>query len=127
MAKTDFHENAILNTARGTALTAWDPYVAFFTAVADAEAGTITEVAAGDGYARELGSFSAPSAGAMSNDGELAFGEATADKGTCTHFGLFDAVTGGNLRYVAPLDAPFDYDIGVLPRFAAGALDVTED
>lgn len=126
MAKTDHHENAVLNTARGTALAAWTPYVAIFVAVTDAEAGTITEVSGG-GYARVAATFGAPTAGAMANSAEVALATAASDLGTGTHFGLFDDPTAGNLRYVTALGSSFAYNTGVTPRFAIGALDVTED
>ena len=123
MAKTNFHELAVLNTARGTNLTAWTPYVALFTAVTDAEAGTVTEVA----VTRILATFGAPAAaGSMTNSGTVTFAAAGSNLGTVTHFGLFDAVSGGNLRYVGALSSSFAYNTGVQPSFAVGALTVSE-
>ena len=130
MAKTNYLEDAILNhVLRNTAYTSPAAvYVALLTAVSDAEAGTVTEVSGGSGYTRVAATFDDPSgSGATANSAEVAFGEATDDNGTVTHFAIYDASTNGNALYIAALDASFDYDTSVLPRFAAGALDVTED
>lgn len=130
MSKTNYLEAALLNhILRNTAYASPAAvYVSLFTAVTSEEAGTITEVALGDGYARVAGVFADPAGvGVTSNSVETLFGEATDDLGTVTHFGIHDAAAGGNLLYVGALDTPFDYDTGVQPRFPIGALDITED
>ena len=72
-------------------------YLAIFTAVSDAEAGTGTEVStSGTAYAREAISFGAGSNGVYTNDTEVAFTKATASWGTCSHFAIMDASTSGN-------------------------------
>lgn len=108
---TNFAENALVNSwFRSQA--AYKPaavYIGLLTAVTDAEAGTVTEVTGGS-YARQQiaqadAQWSAP---ATINDGGtdwreitnvnvLTFPTATANWGTITHFGVYDAATGGNL------------------------------
>jgi hypothetical protein len=112
-AATNFLENLLLNaTFRSTA--AYKPaaiYVGLLTAVTDAEAGTVTEVSGGS-YARQQitqadGSWNAPtnSGGAqmISNVAAVNFPTATANWGTITHVGIYDAASSGNLLMVLAL------------------------
>jgi hypothetical protein len=132
MAKTNYLEDAMINFfLRNDADTFTPPatvYVALLTAVSDAEAGPVTEVSGGAGYARVSCAFADPAGtGVTSNSAEVAFGESTGANGTVTHFALYDASSAGNALYIGSVDTPFAYSTGVLPRFAAGALDVTEE
>lgn len=131
MAKTNYLEDAVINFfLRNDADTFTPPatiYVALLTAVADAEAGTVTEVTGG-GYARVSAAFDDPAGvGVTANSAEVQFAQASTDLGTVTHFALYDASTSGNALYIGALDASFAYNENVQPSFAAGALDVTED
>lgn len=95
---SNYAENVIINVLfRNTAFTSPSiVYLALFTAVTDAEAGTGTEVGSGVGYARRQITFSAPTLGSTSNSATITFGPATANWGAITHVGVFDALTGGN-------------------------------
>jgi hypothetical protein len=100
-------------------------YVALFTAVTDAEAGTGTEVSGGS-YARQPVTFGAPSDGAGSNSGVITFPTATANWGTVTHAGIFDALSGGNpLTAIKALAASKVVNSGDIFRFPAGDIDVS--
>lgn len=104
-------------------------YLALYTAVTDAEAGTGTEVTGGS-YARVdvTSAFSAPSTpgGAGENSAVITFPDPTADWGTVTHFGIFDAPTGGNpvtiLKALATPRVINNQDAA--PQFGAGDLDL---
>lgn len=102
-AMSNYLENALINaTLRGTAYTApATVYLALFTAD-PTEAGTGTQVTGG-AYARRAITFGAPSDGAASNSAEVLFPVATANWGTITHIGIFDALTGGNMLYYGSL------------------------
>jgi hypothetical protein len=109
-------------------------YVALFTArgtVAQANAGTnFTEVATG-AYARvavtnNATNWPAASAKAKSNDTDVVFPEATADWGTVTCWGLYDASTAGNLLYWGDLTVNRTITTGIVAKFPAGSLDITE-
>ena len=102
---SDYAENAILNTLRSVAWTAFDAYVALFT-TATTDAGGGTEVTGG-AYARQLVGLSAASGagGLTSNAADIVFPTATADWGTVTHVAIMDAATGGNMIMHSPLDA----------------------
>jgi hypothetical protein len=94
---SNYSENLIVNgLLRATNITApVTVYVALFTAVSDAEAGTGTEVSGGS-YARTAVTFGAPSNGATSNSGVVTFPTPSGSWGTVTHWALFDASTSGN-------------------------------
>ena len=134
-AKTNYLENALINhVLRNVAFTSPSAtYIALFTAVADGEAGTVTEVS-GNGYARQLVNpnttqpfWTAPANGVTDNDGEILFPVATGGPwGTITHIGVYDAVTAGNLLYFGALDASKQIDENDQFRIADGALTIAE-
>lgn len=105
-------------------------FLALYTAVSDAEAGTGTEVTGG-GYARVDVStaFTAPSTpgGSGSNTAAITFAAPTANWGTVTHFAILDASTGGNpVTALIPLAAARVINNGdAAPSFAAGALTLS--
>ncbi len=127
MSKSNYLEDAILNhVLRNTALTSpTTVYAALYTA-APSDAGGGTEVSGG-GYARQAITFGAPSSGAVSNSADVNFGTASANWGTVTHFGVFDASTAGNLLYWAALTASKTVNSGDSAKFAIGDLDISED
>lgn len=73
----------------------------------------------GDGYTREATTFTVTADTAASDDA-LTFGPATADKGTVTHFGVWDAVSAGNCIFKDALEAARAWPSGELTA-AAGA------
>jgi hypothetical protein len=97
-------------------------FLALFTAVTDAEAGTGTEVAAG-GYARQACAMGASTDGAGSNSGVVEFGP-LAGSGTATHAALFDAVSAGNpLTAIKALAVSKIWAAGDFIRFPIGEVD----
>jgi len=108
-------------------------YVGLLTAVSDGEAGTVTEVTGGS-YARVAVTASntewsdaTGNNGTTSNVNAVTFPQATADWGTATHFGIFDAASSGNLLIYAALTTSRTITNGSTPSFAAGALTVQID
>lgn len=107
-------------------------YVGLITGIADAEAGSITEVSGGS-YARvaraplDANWNASTTNGTTANTASIQFPAATADWGTCTHFGIWDAATGGNLLIYAPLTAARTITNGTTPSFGAGALTFQVD
>lgn len=126
---SDYAENALLDWICGEgALADITTHVALFTA-APSDAGGGTEVSGGS-YARVAttpADWNAAASGAKDNANALTFPTATASWGTVTHFGLFDAASGGNLLAWAALSASKTVGSGDIARFAAGALDLTAD
>lgn len=134
-AKTDYLEDKIIgHIFRGASYTAPGTlYVGLFTA-APGEAGGGTEVSGG-GYARvgvanSSAEWAATSGGngTTSNINAITFPAPTASWGQATHWGIFDAATGGNLLVYAALTTPKTINNGdPAPSFATGALTYQED
>ena len=124
-AMSDYLENALVNaTLRNTTFTSpANVYVGLFT-TDPTDDGSGTEVSGGS-YAREIGTFGAPANGSTSNDADIQFNQATANWGTITHFGIFDALTSGNLLYHGILTSSKTIETGDVFKFATGSLVVT--
>lgn len=99
-------------------------YVALFT-TDPAEDGSGTEVSGG-GYARQAGSFSV-SGNTATTTAAIEYPTATADYGTVTHVGIYDASTSGNLLAYAALTASKNISSGDVFRIPTGDLDITLD
>lgn len=143
-AITDYLENKIVDwLMRGQAFTPPATlYVGLFTA-APSDAGGGTEVSGG-AYARvavtsslanwagtqSAGSTVASSGtgGTTSNNAAITFPAPTANWGSITHFGIFDAATAGNLLLWSALTTAKTVNNGdAAPSFAAGALTFQAD
>lgn len=129
-AMSDYLENALINHIfRNTDFTRpANIYVALFTA-APSDSGGGTEVSGGS-YARVAvatgasSGWDAASGGATANTNVVTFPTATADWGTITHVGFFDASTGGNLLFHGALTASKVVSSGDIFRFNAGEIDI---
>ena len=100
-------------------------YVGLFTAVADAEAGSVTEVS-GTNYARTAATFGASSGGTATNSADVEFPAAgSGGWGTVTHIGIYDASSGGNLMIVSALSASKAVDEADIFTITSGNLSVS--
>ena len=125
MSFTNFLETEILDHVfAGAAYTAPSTkYLALFTAIADGEAGSVTELS-GNAYARQTVAFTT-SGNTTSNNAAVEFPTATGNWGTVTHVGVYDASTSGNLMAYATLSASKAIDTGDVFRVPSGDLDIT--
>lgn len=127
---SDYLENEILDHVFGAAAytAPGTIYVAAFTASpGDDDSGT--EVSGGS-YARvavtnNATNFPAASGGAKSNANAITFPTASADWGTVTSIGLYDASTSGNLLGWDDLGTSQSVPTGVTLSIAAGDLDIS--
>ncbi len=124
-AFSNYLENALINgTLRNTSYTAPTTiYVGLFTSD-PTDAGSGTEVS-GNAYARQSATFAAPSNGASSTNADIRFDQATGNWGTVGWFGIFDALTTGNLMYHGALTASKTIETGDVFTIASGNLTVT--
>ena len=125
-AISNYLENALLNaTLRNTTYTSpATVYAALFTSD-PTDAGTGTECT-GTGYARTAITFAAPSGGVTTNSAAACeFPQATGDWGTITHFGIFDALTTGNLLYYGALTTSRVISSGDVFKFSTSSVSVT--
>lgn len=133
-ALTNYTENNIINHIfrSGSFTKPSALYVGLITSLSDGEAGSITEVSGGS-YARvaraplDANWNASTTTGTTANTATLQFPTATADWGTCTHLGIWDAATGGNLLIYSPLVAARTITTGTTPSFGAGALTFQVD
>jgi len=101
-------------------------YLSLHTANPD-EDGSGTEVStSGTAYARTTITFTT-SGNTASNDSAVEFATATANFGTVTHVGVWDASTGGNLLCYASLSSSKTIETGDVFRVPSGDLDITLD
>jgi hypothetical protein len=101
-------------------------YVALHTVVpSDGAAGT--EVT-GSGYARQAAAAAVwtRTTNSISNNAEIAFPAVTGTPYTVVGWMLYDAAAAGNALYWGDTTST-TMNVGDVPRFAAGALTVTED
>lgn len=87
---------------------------------------------AGGAYARaavtnNATNWPAAAAGVKANGSAITFAQATAPWGTVTHFGIFDALSGGNLLLWGALTVGRTVATGDTPSFPVGSLTITED
>jgi len=125
MSFSNYLETEILDHVfAGAAYTApGTKYLALFTAVADGETGSVTEVSGG-GYARQSVAFTT-SGNTTSNNAAVEYPTATANYGTVTHVGVYDASTSGNLMAYAALSSNKTIETGDVFRVPSGDLDIT--
>ena len=125
MSFSNYLETEILDHVfAGAAYTAPSTkYLALFTAVADGEAASVTEVTGG-AYARQTVAFTT-SGNTTSNNAAVEFPTATANYGTVTHVGVYDALSSGNLMAYATLSASKTIETGDVFRVPSGDLDIT--
>ena len=125
MSFSNFLETEILDHVfAGAAYTAPSTkYLALFTAVADGEAGSVTEVTGG-GYVRQTVAFTT-SGNTTSNNAAVEYPTATANYVTVTHVGVYDASSSGNLMAYAALSSNKTIETGDVFRVPSGDLDIT--
>ena len=124
-AMSDYLENEILDHILGTGAYTMPSavYVGLATATfADDNSGTELT---GNGYTRVAATFNAAASGTADNDAAIEFSAATASWGTVSHFGLFDASSGGNLLIHGAFTTAKLIDSGDILKISAGDLDIT--
>lgn len=126
-AMSDYLENEILDHILGTGAYTMPAtvYVGLSTAsFNDDNSGTELT---GNNYARESITFAAASSGSADNSAAVEFNAATGSWGTVSHFGLFDALSGGNLLIHGALTASKVISSGDILKIAIGDMDITAD
>jgi hypothetical protein len=140
-AMSDYLENKLVDHLfRTTTFTRPSPiYIGLYTS-APSDSGGGTEVSGGS-YARVASTpsdtawtatqggtsgASSGTGGTTDNATDITFPAPTANWGVVTHFGIFDASSGGNLLIWGALTTPKTINSGdPAPKFVAGALDIT--
>lgn len=124
-AMSDYLENKVLDHILGT--TAYTMPTTIYVGLATAsfgDANSGTELT-GNSYARVSAAFDAAVSGTADNSAVIEFAAATGSWGTVSHFGLFDASTGGNLLIHGSFTTSKTIATGDILRISAGDLDIT--
>lgn len=127
MPKTFYADNITLNLwLRNTPFAPpVQTYLGLFT-VTPTPAGGGTEVA-GNGYVRVACTFNAPVNGVAANIADVIFPvNITTDWGTIVAFGVFDAISGGNLLYFTNLSSSRYVAVNDQVKFPSGQVIATE-
>ena len=124
MSFSNFLETEILDHVfAGAAYSApGTHYLGLFTS-APGETGGGTELS-GSAYVRKSVAFTT-SGNTTSNNAAIEFPTATANYGTVTHVGVYDASTSGNLMAYAALSSNKTIETGDVFRVPSGDLDIT--
>lgn len=101
-------------------------YLALHTANPDEDASGAEVSTVGTAYARETVTFTV-SGNTATTDAAVEYSTATANFGTVTHVGVWDAATAGNLLAYAALTSSKTIETGDVFRVPAGDLDITLD
>lgn len=133
--KSNYLENKVLDHVLRVASYAQPStlYVALFASGSGpGEAGGGTELPSAAGYIRQPVVFAAAVNGTSLSTADIDFfapGGAGVAIGTTTvgHFGIYDALSGGNLLYFGDLQAPKTITTGDLLRIPANGISVSED
>ena len=131
-AFSNYFENIIINhLLRGESYTPPSTlYVALFTSDAteeELENGTLTHEVSGNGYERQVVTFSQATNGTSSNTNNVEFPEATGSWGTIKYCAIMDASTGGNILMWGQLTSQKTIDAGEILRFKAGDIVIQVD
>lgn len=124
-AMSDYLENKVLDHVLGTTAYTMPTtvYVGLATAsFADDNSGTELT---GNSYARVSATFDAASGGTTDNSAAIEFAAATGSWGSVSHFGIFDALTGGNLLIHGAFTTAKTIANGDILKINTGDLDIT--
>ena len=126
-AMSNYLENEILDHILGTGAYTMPSavYVGLSTgSFGDDNSGTELS---GGGYARVAATFNAAASGTADNASAIQFSAATGSWGTVSHFGIFDASTGGNLLIHGAFTTAKTIASGDILKIDAGDLDISAD
>jgi hypothetical protein len=128
MSFSNYLENALLAHAfSGTTYTpAGTLYLSAHTANPDEDASGAEVSTSGTAYARQTVTFST-TGNVSSTSADVEFATATANYGTVTHVGVWDASTGGNMLAYATLTSSKVIQTGDAFRVSSGDFTISLD
>jgi len=91
---------------------------------ADANSGTELS---GSNYSRKAVTFATASSGSSASNEAVEFDAASGSWGACSHFGIYDAVTTGNLLFHGAFDAAKTIATGDVLKIASGSITISMD
>lgn len=124
-AMSDYLENEILDHILGTGAYTMPSAVYIGLSTASFNDNNSGTELTGNGYARKAITFDAAASGTTDNAATVEFSAATGSWGTVSHFGLFDASSGGNLLIHGAFTVAKAINTGDILKIPAGELDIT--
>ncbi len=126
-SKSDYLENKILeHVLKNTSMTSpTTVYVGLMT-TAPTDAAPGTEVS-GSNYARKAITFAAASGGSIAQNADVLFDVASGSWGTIVGYGIFDALTTGNMLYWSTVTPNKAIATNDQAKITSGTIVVTED
>ena len=121
--ETELLDHVFTNTAYTAPSTL---YLALFTSNPAEDASGTEVTTSGTAYARQTVTFTV-SGDTATTDAAVEFPTATANYGTVSHVGIYDASSAGNLIAYAALTTSKAIETGDVFRVPAGDLDITLD
>lgn len=128
-AASNYLELKLLDHALGTAsFTApSNVYLGLFTSdPTDADSGTEVSTS-GSAYGRQTITFDSAASGSAASAATVTFSAATANWGTITHIGIYDASTAGNLLFHGAVTTSKTIESGDTFQVSAGNLTISLD
>lgn len=118
-----YYKTAVLNTLRGTTLSGFNPYMAFFSSDPGASGAELS----GEGYARTALSFEAPSqqssgSAQTKNASEVLSPVAGENWGTLAFIAVMDAASNGNVFLSSAVEPSYTMTKGSAAGYHAGDL-----
>ena len=126
-ALSNYAENKVLDHILGT--TAFTAPSAVYLGLATqsfTDANSSVELT-GNNYSRVAVTFDSAASGTADNTSAIEFAAATGSWGSVSHFGLFDASSGGNLLIHGAFTAAKTIASGDVLKIDAGDLDISAD
>ena len=131
MQASTFLEHAILNHFFRSASQPAPATLFLALYISDPTDDDIGTEIAGGGYMRQIITFAEPQQvggrGQTQNNAQVTFPTATDNWGTISHWGVRDALTGGNLLTYAPVPTPKLIEQGDEAKFNANAITISVD
>lgn len=81
----------------------------------------------GSNYARKAITFASASSGSIAGNNSVEFNSATGSWGTISHWGIYDALTSGNLLFHGAFTASKAIASGDILKVASGSLTISAD
>ena len=124
---SDYLELKFLDHFTGTASTTAPSAVYLGLATASlADDASGTELS-GNNYTRKAITFASASGGSIASNASVEFNSATGSWGTISHWGIWDASSGGNLLFHGAFTASKAIATGDILKVASGSLTISAD
>lgn len=101
-------------------------YIGLSSTAPNISGGNVTEPLSNSGYKRvKLENLSEPADGVITNEQAISFDESTANRGTMSHFVIYDALEAGNLLMYDTLSTPRNVEAATIVTIKANSLTLT--